>query len=166
MQENCWKREKLSLPGNHIIAMQFEIKTHINKPVKDVFKYISTLSNHKDMIKANIDSKQTSEGPVQVGTTMTNVAKFIGMKMEEHFIVTEYLEDTFIAKQSAPGSTFVTGDKFTFDEADGGTLLNLHVYANTKGLLKLFDGYLGKKVKQSLVEDMERLKKNFEEGRI
>jgi len=146
--------------------MQFEIKVNIHKPVKDVFKYISNLSNHADMIKANIDSRQTSEGPVQVGTTMTNVAKFMGMKMEEHFIVTEFTQDKLIAKQSAPGSTFVTGDKFTFNEADGGSLLTLSVYAHTKGFLKLLDGYLGKKVKQSLVEDMDRLRKNFEEGKI
>lgn len=145
--------------------MEFEIKTQINKPVKDVFKYISTLSNHKDMVKANIDSRQTSEGPVQVGTTMTNVAKFMGIKMEEHFVVTEYVQDKILAKESAPGSTFVTGDKFTFEEANGGTLLTLYVYAHTKGFLKLFDGFLGKKVKQCLVADMERLKKNFEEGK-
>ena len=146
--------------------MQFEINVQINKPVKDVFQYISTLSNHKDMIKANIDSRQTSEGPVQVGTTMTNVAKFMGIKMEEHFVVTEYIQDKLIAKESAPGSTFVTGDKITLTDVDGGTLLTLYVYAHTKGFLKLFDSFLGKKVKQSLVEDMERLKKNFEEGKI
>jgi len=146
--------------------MQFEINVQINKPVKDVFKYISNFSNHKDMIKANIDSKQTSEGSVQVGTTMTNAAKFVGIKMEEHFVVTEYVQDKLIAKESAPGSTFVTGDKMTLTDADGGTLLTVYVYANLTGVLKLLDGFLGKKVKKTLTDDMERLKKNFEEGKI
>jgi uncharacterized membrane protein len=138
--------------------MNFEIKVHINQPVKDVFRYVSNFSNHKEMIKANVDSKQTSEGPVKVGTTMRNVAKFMGVKMEEHFVVTEFIPDKLIAKESAPGSTFVTGDKMTVEEENGGTLLTLHVYAHLKGFLKLFDGYLEKKVRRSLTEDMERLK--------
>lgn len=146
--------------------MEFEIITKINKPVKDVFKYISNFPNHKDMIAANTDSKQTSEGPVQVGTTMRNIAKFMGIKMEEHFVVTEYIQDKLIAKQSAPGSTFVTGDKMTLDEAGGGTQLTLYVYAYPKGFLKLLDKPLGKKVKKSLEADMQRLKKDFESGKI
>lgn len=138
--------------------MNFEIKVHINHPVEDVFKYVSNFSNHKEMIKANIDSRQTSEGPVQVGTTMRNTAKFMGIKMEEHFVVTEFIPGKLIAKESAPGSTFVTGDKMTLEEENGGTLLTLYVYAHLKGFLKLFDGYLEKKVHRSLKEDMERLR--------
>jgi uncharacterized membrane protein len=146
--------------------MQFEIRVQINKPVKDVFKYLSNFSNHSDIMKANIDSRQTSQGPVQVGTTMRNVAKFMGRKMEEHFIVTEFVQDKIIAKESVPGSTFVSSDKMTFEEVNGGTLLTVSVRANLTGLMKLFDNYLNKKVMQALTEDMERLKKNFEEGRI
>jgi len=146
--------------------MNFEIKVKINRPIKDVFNYISNLANHKDMIKANIDSKQTSEGLVQVGTTMTNVAKFMGMKMEEHFIVTEYIQNRLIAKQSAPGSTFVTGDKMTLEEADDGTLLTLYVYADLKGFLKILDRILRRKVQKSLIDDMNRLKQDFESNRI
>jgi hypothetical protein len=146
--------------------MDFEIKTQIDRPVKDVFKYISNFSNHKDMIAANVDSKQTSEGPVQVGATMRNIAKFMGVKMEEHFVVTEFVPDKVLAKESAPGSTFVTGDKMTFEEVNGGTLLTCRVYANLKGFLKLFDGYLGKKICKSITADMNRLKTNFESGKI
>jgi len=146
--------------------MQFEIKVQINKPVNDVFKYISMFSNHADMIAANIDSRQTSQGPVQVGTTMKNKAKFMGIKMEEHFIVTEFIQDKLIAKESIPGSTFVTGDKMTLEEMNGGTQLTVFVYANLTGIAKMLDGFLGKKVKASLTADMERLKRDFEAGKI
>jgi uncharacterized membrane protein len=146
--------------------MQFEIKVQINKPVKDVFKYISNFSNHADMIAANIESRQTSQGPLQVGSTMKNMAKFMGIKMEEHFRVTEFEQDKLLAKESIPGSTFITGDKMTLEEKDGGTQLTLFVYANLTGFLKLFDGYLGKKVQKSLTADMEKLKRDFEEGKI
>ena len=80
--------------------MQFDIKVKINKPVKEVFTYVSSFDNHADLIGANIHSKQTSEGPVEVGTTMRNVAKFMGIKMEEHFVVTEYIPNKLIAKES------------------------------------------------------------------
>jgi len=146
--------------------MNIEIKVPINRPAKEIFAYISNFSNHKDMIAANVDSKQTSEGPVKVGTTMRNIAKFMGMKMEEHFVVTEYEPNKILAKKSAPGSTFVTGDKIVLEEKDGGTMLNLNVYAELKGFMKLFDGILEKQVRNSLVKDFYRLKANFELGKI
>ncbi len=146
--------------------MNFEISIYITKPATDVFTYISNFSNHKDMISANIDSKQTSEGPVQVGTTMRNIARFMGMKMEEHFVVTEFVQDKLIAKQSVQGSTYVTGDKMTLEEMKGVTNLTVFVYAELKGFIKLFDGFLERKVRDSLTADMERLKRDFESGRI
>ena len=54
----------------------------------------------------------------------------------------------------------------TFEEVNGGTLLTIFVYANLTGFMKLFDNYLSKKVMLSLTKDMERMKMNFEEGRI
>jgi uncharacterized membrane protein len=146
--------------------MQFEIKVQIHRPVKEVFRYISMFSNHSDMISANIESRQTSQGPVKIGTTMKNKAKFMGINMEEHFIVTEFIQDKLLAKESIPGSTFATGDKMTLEEKDGGTQLTFYVYANLTGLFKLFDNYFGKKVKASLTADMERLKRDFESGKI
>src|SRR5579863_4416176 len=130
--------------------MEFEIKVQINKPVQQVFDYVSSFDNHADLIGANIDSKQTSEGPVEVGTTMRNIAKFMGIKMEEHFVVTEYVPNKLIAKESIPGSTFVTGDKMMFEDVNGNTALTFYVYAYLTGFLKLFDGYFSKKVCKSL----------------
>lgn len=146
--------------------MEFEIKVQIDRPAKDIFNHLAVFSNHADLIKANIDSKQTSEGPVQVGATMRNIAKFMGMKMEEHFVVTEFEPYKILAKESVPGSTYVTGDKYILDEVDGKTNLTFYVYAHLTGFMKLLDGYFGKKVCQSLTADMERLKRDFEEGKI
>jgi len=146
--------------------MKFDIRIKINKPVKEVFDYVSSFDNHADLIGANIHSKQTSEGPVEVGTTMRNVAKFMGIKMEEHFVVTEYIPNKLIAKESIPGSTFVTGDKMMFDEDSGNTALTFHVYAHLTGILGLFDWFFSRKVRKSLTADMERLKQDFESGKI
>ena len=142
--------------------MNFEVKVTIKKPAAEIFSYISNFSNHAEMFAANIESKQTSDGPIQVGTTMQNIAKFMGISMTERFIVKEFIPNKLIYKESLPESTFITGDKMILEEINGETIFTTQVYAYPKGFLKLLDGFLGKQVKKSLIKDMNRLKKKFE----
>ncbi len=146
--------------------MTIQIKVHIHKPAEEIFAYISNFSNHKEMFSANLDSKQTSEGPVGVGTTMRNIAKFMGMKMEERFVVIGYEPNKFIKKQSAPGSTFVTSDKMSLEAVNGGTLFTLDCDADFTGFMKLLDGFMEKQVGKILTKDINLLKEKFESGKI
>lgn len=146
--------------------MKIQIQVIINKPKEEIFAYINNFTNHKDMFRANLDSKQTSDGAVGVGTTMRNIAKFMGMKMEEHFVVTEYVPNHYITKQSVPGSTFVTGDKMTLETVGSGTRFILDVSADFKGFMKLLDGFMEKQVGKILTKDMHKLKADFESGKI
>ena len=54
----------------------------------------------------------------------------------------------------------------SLEEMNGGTILTLDVYANLKGFMKLFDSLLEKQVCKSLTTDLNRLKENFESGKI
>lgn len=146
--------------------MKIQIQVHINKPAEQIFSYISNFSNHKEMFSANLDSKQTSEGSVGVGTTMRNIAKFMGMKMEERFVVTGYELNKFIEKRSAPGSTFVTSDKMSLEKVNGGTLFTLYCDADFTGVMKLLDGFMEKQVGKILTKDMNLLKEKIESGNI
>jgi len=146
--------------------MKIQIKVNINKPAEEIFSYLSYIPNHKEIFSANLDSKQTSEGPLGVGSTMRNIATFMGMKMEERFVITEYQPNKVMTKQSAPGSTFVTSDKMTLEPVKGGTMFTLDVTADFKGVMKLLDGFMERQVGKILTKDLERFKENFESGKI
>lgn len=145
-------------------AITISISTEVQQSRQDVFAYLSNFSNHKDLISANIESAQTSDGPVGIGTTMRNVAKFMVFRMEEHFIVTEYEENVKITKASKPGSTHVTTDTFELsDLPNGSTLISLTVYAELTGLYELFSGPVERKIKSILQHDLDKTKERMEQ---
>ncbi len=56
--------------------IKFELTEHIEKPIKEVFEFITDLSNVSDSLKEEgaiyRGTKQTSEGPIGLGTTYTD----------------------------------------------------------------------------------------------
>lgn len=144
-------------------TLNFEYSIQINRPEQEVFEYLSDFNNYHHVFHANINSKQTSEGPVQVGTTMRNLAKFLWKNMEEHFVVTEFEPEKRILKKSLSGSTFYTTDEIIFTDENGGTKLAVKVYAEITGIMKIMAGVVRKKVAKILTNDPENFKKVMNE---
>ncbi len=144
--------------------MEWTNNIMIDQPTDKVFAFISDFSNHQRIFKANIDSRQTSKGPVKVGTTMTNVASFIGLKLKEHFVVTAFEPGKRIAKASVSDSSVETGDQIVLESVNGNTMLRFKAWAQPSGLLKLLPkSFLHRKVDKILCNDMLNLKTLLEE---
>jgi hypothetical protein len=62
--------------------MRFENSVAIDKPVEDVFEYVTTMENLAVWQGTIIEAKQTSPDPVEVGSTGAVKAKFLGRRME------------------------------------------------------------------------------------
>jgi hypothetical protein len=145
----------------------FEVILDIKRPLAYTFNYMTTFSNHQEIFSTNIHSVQTSDGPVTIGTTMKNTAKFMGIKMEEHFKVVEYAENAHIKKESMHGSTFYTWDKMIFSGDEKNTRLTVQCYAEAKGrVLRLFEGMLGKHLAKTIKKDLSNLKYKLEQNAI
>jgi uncharacterized protein YndB with AHSA1/START domain len=61
---------------------KLEISTVINRPVEEVFAFLSNPENWPKWISGSIEAKKTSEGPIGVGTTWRQVLTFLGQRME------------------------------------------------------------------------------------
>jgi len=138
--------------------MKLEYIIKVNRKVNDVFSFLTDFSNHEQIFSANIESKQTSVGPVGVGTKMTNVAMFMGKRMEEHFVVTSYKLNDHIEKKSLPGSSIPTSDIMNVKPVEGGTEITITVYAKPRGFLKLATPIIKSKVDKILLKDIQNLK--------
>ncbi len=62
----------------------------INRPVEKVFAFVNDSENAPQWRSSVLESRQTSEGPTCVGTTLTEVIRFLGRRIESTFEVTEY----------------------------------------------------------------------------
>ena len=138
--------------------MKLSYTVTVKRPVNEVFDYLTDFSNHEQIFSANIESKQVSEGPVGIGTKMTCVSKFMGKRMEEHFIVTSFSKNEYIAKKSLPGSSLPTSDTMTVRAVDGGTEITIEVLAEPKGFLKLAAPLIRAQADKILSKDIKNLK--------
>ncbi|MFK7797331.1 MAG: hypothetical protein AB8E82_07735 [Aureispira sp.] len=93
--------------------LEFESTIVINKPIAYIFQFLSHQENHKHIFKANIDCRQITDGPMQVGSQVVNTASFLGLKMKEHFEITTFEVNHQIKKKTLPNSTHPSEDCFT-----------------------------------------------------
>jgi len=139
-------------------TLEFESKIIINKPVEEIFQFLSKQENHKHIFKANIDCRQITEGPMKVGAEVVNTASFLGSKMKEHFEIIAFEENKQIRKRTLPNSTHPSEDCFTLTALSPiQTEVNLYLIAWPTGVFK----HLLFLVKPLFIKQVERDLKGF-----
>ncbi|HEX6306409.1 MAG TPA: SRPBCC family protein, partial [Anaerolineales bacterium] len=75
----------------------------INQPVEDVFAYYTDLENETQWRIGVLELETTSEGPIGVGTTTREVTQFLGRRIENTAVVTEYEPNKVVAMETTSG---------------------------------------------------------------
>ena len=70
--------------------IRVETSVHINRPGDEVFAFISNFENNPLWQSGQVEARFASEGPLRVGSTYDQVAKFLGRRIESTFEVLEY----------------------------------------------------------------------------
>lgn len=142
--------------------MYFENVVEIERPVEEVFAYLSVHKNHQEFVPQNKRSRQVSDGPMGVGTIVENEASFMGMKMVETFEIIEFEPNKLISKRSHEGSTVETTDRFELESLpNGNTKVTIIVTGSPKGFFqktffKLLSGSL-KKSMRTIAGELKRV---------
>ena len=134
-----------------------EMSTTINRPVQDVFAVISNVEDNPKWSSAALEVKQTSAGPIGVGTTAHFVGKFIGRRMESDSVVTEFEPNRKYSWESKSGPFPLRGS-FTFEPVEGGTRVNAFFEAEPGGFFKLAEPLFVGMAKRQFQGDLANLK--------
>lgn len=67
-----------------------EYSVAINRPIEEVFSFMTNLENNPQWVSGLLEAKQTSPGPMGVGSTGTDVRQFLGRRIESTWEVTEH----------------------------------------------------------------------------
>jgi uncharacterized protein YndB with AHSA1/START domain len=108
----------------------------INRPIDVVFAYATSIENLPEWVGPITDAKQTSEGPIGVGTTNIRSMNVMGRKTESPNKVTEYVLNSRFSTETTAGS-LQTKERFIFESVDGGTRLTVEGQVEASGFLKL-----------------------------
>jgi carbon monoxide dehydrogenase subunit G len=136
----------------------------IDRPVQDVFAFVSNLNNMPKWNAAVVSLQQVTPGPIGVGSKFKSVGEMMGRRIEGEVQVTAYEPDskTGIQMHAGPVQVNLT---ITFKTVGTGTKVSLNAQGNPGGLFKLAEPVMAGRVKSLMEENLARLKSVLEKDR-
>jgi uncharacterized protein YndB with AHSA1/START domain len=139
--------------------VKFEISTHINRPIAEVFKYMSDPTKLPEW-NTVVEEAIPSETPVKVGTKIQTRARFLGRKIESPTVVTENdLNKRYTTKSDKPFALTITN---TFETEGGGTKVVAIFDGEPGGFFKVGEPILARIAKKQFQAQLETAKELLE----
>ena len=140
---------------------EFENTIRIERPVEEVFAFLSDFENIPKWNYYVLEVRQLSENPIGVGTTYHQIRK----TDEQDFRIIEFEPNHTVAVKTLPQSSPDLEMRFTLYEEGGTTRIRDEWKLDTRRpaiLERLARG----RVKSAVAENLAKLKELLEEGRV
>ena len=134
-----------------------EYSVMINRPVEEVFSFVTNPENNSQWVSGLIEVKLTSPGPMGVGSTGTDVRQFLGRRIESTWEVTAHEVNRKSAFKVSSGPLPMEGT-WTFEPVEGGTNVTFKVEGDPGGFFKLAEPLVGRIAKRQIENDHNNLK--------
>ncbi len=129
----------------------------INRPVEEVFTYVADPNNIAQWAGPVVEARQTSEGPVGLGTTSTRVTQFLGRTMEATYEIIEYEPNSYYKDKMTSGPVPISS-RMSFESVDEGTKVTIAGEIEASGFFKLAEPILARMAKRQVETDVQTLK--------
>ncbi len=142
---------------------QGTVTTHIGRPPADVIAVIADVSKNARWASSSVEGRQTSSGPVDVGTTAREVSTFLGRRIEVDSVVTEFIDGQRLAYRTT-GGPFPFAGSFDVASEGGGARITAMFDATPAGFFAWLGPPLAIFVRRAFVRDLASLKGLMESG--
>ena len=129
----------------------------INRPIEEVFAYLTRPENGLQFRAGLLEAEQTSEGPMGVGTTFREVEQFLGRRTETTYEVTEYEPNSKFAFRATSGPMPAEVSE-TFEPVEGSTRVAFTMEFELGGLFKLAEPVVARMAKRQVEADIGNAK--------
>jgi len=143
--------------------INLDLGTLIDRPVKDVFAFITNPANMSKWNSAVVSMEQITPGAVGMGTKFKTIGEMLGRRIEGEMEVIAFEPDSKYGFQMNAGPVQVNVT-LGFKTVGTGTKLSLNAQGNPGGLFKLAEGVMQGRVKSMMEENLVRLKSVLEKG--
>ena len=137
--------------------VQVEKSVVINRPIEEVFAFVTNSENITMWAGPVKEARQTSEGPVGIGMTSIRITEFLGRKSEDSYVVTEYEPNRKFAQKATSGSLQTT-EIMTFKSVEAGTKVTIAGEVEASGFIKMAEPVFARVAKRQFETDMSNLK--------
>jgi len=142
-------------------VIEFENTIHVERPIDEVFAFLSDFENLPKWNYFVLRVVKTSAGPVGVGTTYHQVRK----TDEQVFRVIEFELNRRLAIQTIPPSSPELEMRFIL-QAEGDSTKVTDVWKLQTGMIGLLERLAAGRVKSAVVDNLRKLKQLLETGRV
>jgi len=136
---------------------RIERSVEIVRTPEEVFAFVADLRNDTRWNSAIDEVQQTSDGPLDVGTTFLTAAHFLGRRFETPEEVTEYEPDRKLSTEVSSGPLWFTGSRIVEGVA-GGTRLTLTVEGHSGGFFGIAEPIFARLAARRLEPELAKLK--------
>ena len=140
---------------------EFENTIRIERPVEEVFAFLSDFENIPKWNYYVLEVRQLSENPIGVGTTYHQIRK----TDEQDFRIIEFEPNHTVAVKTLPQSSPDLEMRFTLYE-EGGTTRIRDEWKLDTGSPTILERLVRRRVKSAVAENLAKLKELLEEGRV
>jgi len=140
---------------------KLEISITINRPIEEVFAFMSDPENQLLWRSGLVEIEQTSEGPIGMGTTYREVMQFLGRRIENTGEIAEYElnKRNTVKTTSGPVPMEITS---TFQPVEGGTEVTYGIDAELSGFFRLAEPLVVRMGKRQMEMELVNLKELME----
>jgi uncharacterized membrane protein len=143
------------------MSVDVTVETWIDRPVEEVAAFAGDPGNAPSWY-ANIDSvRWQTPPPVQVGSRMDFVARFLGRQIEYTYEVVELLPGERLVMRTAQGP-FPMQTTYTWEAAGGGTRMTLRNSGSPSGFARITAPVMELAVRRATTKDLAALKRRLE----
>lgn len=128
----------------------------INRPIAEVFAYMTDLRNAPEWQSGLLEMRHTSEGPVRIGTKFVGVRRFLGRKIESTMEIVEHEPNTKLAWKTISGPT-PFASSWLFESTAEGTKVIWNLEAEV-GFFSLADSLIAASIRREAVAGFGTLK--------
>jgi len=134
----------------------------INRPVSDVFLFVSNFENLPQWESNFQKVKLLSATPTDVGTTYQCQLKLPGQTASSKFEITEFEVNKKIAFEAEPAGPAKPNGSFRFETVPGGTKVTLLPRPEFRGFFKLLEPMMAGYVRKQNQAHLSTLKRILE----
>jgi uncharacterized protein YndB with AHSA1/START domain len=140
---------------------RIEESIEIKRPVDKVFAYTTDAKNWPKWQSFIPEAEQTSQGPMNVGTTFKGVSRMMGRSMKWTAIATEYESNKKWGKKITSGNVAIE-EHVTYNPVEGGTAFTIVYDMKVGGLLKLLSSVMAGSMRKETQKSLGNLKSILE----
>ncbi len=133
----------------------------INRPIEEVFTYVSDLTHSAEWQNGLVEVRMVSEGPVGVGTRYAFVRSFMGKKMEASNEIEEFVPNSKIAFKTTSGPIPLEAS-YLFESTGRETKLTSTIEMHPGGFISLAEPLISASLGRDVEASLGKLKNMLE----